>query len=1675
MDADGAMERLEDLRRDLVAFTESRMPTFNRLAEELEGSIEDLRRLLDRDRKSENSRKKLDPPTDITGNQPWTITIDGKPFSINNNFREAALAVADEVDLDELQATKRCLDALELYQDQESSSTSYRAIVRINDERYATLDCLRLLLSQTIGLDASDEPGAILQDTVYKVVRGQSGTPEAASAFFRKCLDGLTEVESYLTKNAAHKQTVIATGQPLDGEMAHFLATQRVLLAQQHECLAAILSHLIRSGNASREDFRPLLTKASQREELDDTTIHYLPIFTSGAAYFGADEATTLDAAKEIYGLLAPGATRLQWKLPMFRATATVCWLVEYSSRFQDPTSAQTIRVADRQREAEERQTLFFECVKDKAFHFLLLACQFLRPEVWFDPAKFGLVRWLMQDTPIMESSLASHDFASLVMTEMQAFSDAFVANMPDALRRLKADEDDLRRAHFSKPPDATEHDQLDLERFLVIMSYAYHDNPEAAQDFWSDKESNLYGFLRWTSRRLPTPRVAAFCELLRSIAGDEKSANQAHLFLREDTTMTGGRLRKSHSVSWTQIFSELEIYASTVKNKPAIAQQIPNPNNTLPEGSYDEPETYIMLEAYLRLASHLCRTSPDARNWILREQSVHIGETLFQLASTGNDSKIHAVCFNMLAALLTDKIPEVNEGMWVLLENWVSGSGSNLPRHGRTTHPEQRYLNNYIANPETAAGLVNFLNALVAPTTVSGDQPLGSLPFPESLGAQSRQGGVEVYVDFVLGPVFRSTSSDEVLLMDRDRLPIDVLRYACLEFVCICLSSFNEDLVALANATNLNVDATVRTSSLAAYMRLHPFARVMDWMFNNNVIHAFAHVVRQDIDLLNQQNPDSPRVQATLKAVQAMNLAMDLQATYFDIVRPLITKDPHNRSQSSANASLASYDEVILSQIDLVTDIVSFATSTNVDLSLESLSLLRKLCKSRKLSEPAPFSEGSNVRIGSRLVGRLSEASDAIAIQLQPFFAVMPIDLDAGEECPKLVQANAILDVLNSSLDNAAGHPTVAHCLLGFSCHQRTGKIEPASSFSQNMSLFHTIASCAVQAPFAIESNYASWLLKLKQGCMDVVLKLALSPLTAGAVIPSLRAMEFLPAMAQHQRPATPTALWDYKLIADAGLLLDSSATAVRAFFQLRENLFDFAALELRKVTDAQAFSVQEKVLGALQGRLTLPDGQQQPSMTVFDLFDFFDLETEPALVASCRYLKDIDFSSCLKEDLELVTAFDVAMAEQLLLLQKREMQLNGTIKEPAEDAQVDDEIRAICASLTSQNNWRAIQNARVSALEAWADLLSLIVTTAGLNTETTAIALQGLQIVLPRLERTLSESIDSAALLAKLTLTLVQATGTEPSQGLTLRSTGLVHERLMSAFRVCLKVITDSSTGLGLRDVCYRICCAVLVSLPLTATNGKISPSPNARQLLQLIQTSGDRLIIVITEDAFSGRGITRVSSLLFLDALIALFQLCSVDASMLRALEKLNFIPVLIDHSIGSVTSSFSGDNEELVTAVAYFHTALSLLLRICQTSEGTYLTLNSGFFPSVAESGLFSTDPDIGLDIDNPIALREFYKLLSAVLRVVTAIVLSRGAGNASVLQQAKAFLKENRFSMQAVFKRTSAVQKTAGPPEKEAVEVADEFARLLTVTGFLEVSASSLVDNTLCRADSVLAG
>jgi nuclear pore complex protein Nup205 len=118
----------------------------------------------------------------------------------------------------------------------------------------------------------------------------------------------------------------------------------------------------------------------------------------------------------------------------------------------------------------------------------------------------------------------------------------------------------------------------------------------------------------------------------------------------------------------------------------------------------------------------------------------------------------------------------------------------------------------------EEPNAFVGLLRALVSPS--SDDIGLNdSLPFSELLGSAYRMPGVEPYVDFILGRVF-GMKTVEI----QDPVQLRVLRWNCLDFIASCLSTFNEDLVVFANQSTVSIDSAMATSSLAAYVRLHPF-----------------------------------------------------------------------------------------------------------------------------------------------------------------------------------------------------------------------------------------------------------------------------------------------------------------------------------------------------------------------------------------------------------------------------------------------------------------------------------------------------------------------------------------------------------------------------------------------------------------------------------------------------------------------------------------------------------------------------------------------------------------------------------------------------------------------------------------------------------------------------------
>ena len=129
-------------------------------------------------------------------------------------------------------------------------------------------------------------------------------------------------------------------------------------------------------------------------------------------------------------------------------------------------------------------------------------------------------------------------------------------------------------------------------------------------------------------------------------------------------------------------------------------------------------------------------------------------------------------------------------------------------------------------------------------------------------------------------------------------------------------------------------------------------------------------------------------------------------------------------------------------------------------------------------------------------------------------------------------------------------------------------------------------------------------------------------------------------------------------------------------------------------------------------------------------------------------------------------------------------------------------------------------------------------------------------------------------------------------------------------------------------------------------------------------------------------------------------------------------------------------------------------------------------SAGLFSSIRASRLLSTDPDLGLDLDNSSSLKQFYELVLAVLQLVAATVLSHGAQNKQTTDQARSFLREHRALMVGILKRESKVVKYAQDAAGNAgdardlegvlEELVEVYTVLIVATGYLEVCGFALI-------------
>ncbi|KAK9772534.1 putative Nucleoporin Nup186/Nup192/Nup205 [Seiridium cardinale] len=1654
----GLLEALQSLHGDLLSIIDrpkdQRIDLPQVVGPALDALGEKIAAFLDKPSRNQKGRDAV-----LSGK----IQISGEEYQVTKEFQEMALQVADEIDLDELEASRLIL---ETENDERVLGRSRRecALIRFHQQRKYLLDCIRLLLELSKIDEVPEEVEDWLGAYVAELILGN--VPSAkAQKLVPRCMAGMRDIRAWQQRIADQIAKASALGQSDLAEFKETIEFSRVSLIQQHELLAVILSYAVDKRIATAQDFVDFFAFLKNVDRYDYSTAHLFPALGAFITIFGSTEGNgDLEQARKLNSIVCKQSDEDTRFVPFFHAAVKAWWLAEYSGWYVDDAAGSLLQGIDIDAEDAQRAKIFTEALKDGAFDMLMAVVADVKTSEWQDSARAGIRQWLQRKTPGLPADTVpfSEFFQKALASQIEMFVDAFVSNLPDILRKLRVEEDEQRQMNHAHEQD------LDLERFLIIIAFSYEGRPEAADAFWGDPDSHLFGFLQWASRRASTPLVSAFCEMLQSLSEDAESATSAHEFLLDDGFHASGKMRKTLSLTWPQIFKELEYFTKKIREKPNVQAQPQGfkAGRFNHEQAETEPESAMMLECYLRLIAKLASNSDVARLFLLEHQKPHLLDLVFALISSHIPQRLRACAFNAVRALLARKTLDQSMDIWAELDACLSGAFISPSVSKAASTPQtpslimESLFEEMSRRHEEVGAFVQLLSALSC--LPQGYELLNdTLPFSESLGVATRvRPGIEPYVDFALGHVFGIRSQDSSDIGQQR-----ILRYTCLEFALTCLSTFNEDLIVFANETNIPVDAAIAPKDLATYVTLHPFARIMEWMYDANFIKALLSTIHQEPTEVGSAAPDSPLILSILRAVELVTKVLELQPTYLDLVRPLFKSQARAQSRSvftpASNCAFGSIEDGLMTSLNIISDLGSYCGIGHADLTLASLKLLEKISTSSRII--SAWQHGSNrpSRRNKAIVALEDNGySESIA---GSFIAEMgtPLDMYRQAESTSYQTKIYILDFLYACIRANPDRPTVAHLLLGFQCGVGTLDIAPGSPFAQGSALFHSILGIPVELPITDDQgSVRTWLIDLKYKAMRIFQALWSSRLSSHIVLEQLRENDFLFHALLQGLVVQPSSLWDGFEPAGPDFLIAPAAHGYVDYLSIRAMALEYITHEVCSVSQSQLPALKRRVFDALSGQIPVDGGDAIQVPSIFEFHDFLPQETQfvtdPPVLKAYR---DLDIRVCLEDD-DGDSLYNLAKVKEIILLKRNATRLSGQIVPQQDLAPIEVEEEQIQLYAGYLNRFKQVNTRNHKVLKAWTKLLMIMTESNDFKgTNRVSFILQVLQAILPSLELYGSENATAAFELVKLAKVLIfnldfslMSGGDKQSRAIG----SLVSDKLFQLFQICLNAVAKWSGTPELRTLYYSICYRYITAL-VDHGSGLLS---GRQKTAKTIQVFGERLMNVICDDAYGGDPACQTAALILLGTLVNLGRQES-DNYVVDMLNRLNFIGILVD-SLRSLMEDWIFVNASGNPDILHYQNAkLALLLQLCQTRDGAKNVLHANLFRSLETSGLFAADPELQVNSSDFKALENHYALLVKVSRIIGAAIVSRGSHNVA---QGRRFLTEHRMLVMHVLKRSAGIGASGGKMEavldERIQDLAEAFMVIIMATEFLEFESET---------------
>lgn len=1210
----------------------------------------------------------------------------------------------------------------------------------------------------------------------------------------------------------------------------------------------------------------------------------------------------------------------------------------------------------------------------------------------------------------------------SQFLSTFHDFLQTFISDCAFLLTKIKnAEEDSLLSGEDLYLDDICA--KADLERFFLIIYYFYSNRPYYSQCFWQDSESTLYGFIEWASKCDDTLMKSCFYLMLSSLSYSEDNALHIYCYINSN----------HHSISWDNLAQTIKDYSEQISNLELTlseSYQAPQDNSTIVtlEQNLNE-EVIVLLSSLLVLIDSITNKIDSKTKSTL---SGLFTDFMFEFVS------LNTPLVGATMKVLSNLVPQ-EESQRVLFWNKLD---TIIFRRSPVNLTDKSYRDAFTSifkNFLDVSGFLHLFSKLVFISSKSenGYMIFNKLAYPTNLGSGYRRTGIWPYFDYIFKEVFVQTVHI-IDVLERKSIILPIL-----QIIESSLYSFDYSVILNSVSVNVNLDNLICTNDFFLYVQESCATVVMNYLFDEEIFNVLFGIASVGVDVLaNEIESGSDQLELVQLSISIINHMLLHESTYIEELYPIVKKH-HKDSQifipkDFGLHGLRSYYDAILYNLQFVAHCALYIGLNDYQLASLSLKFLKKL--SSRLS-----SGDSHLIFKNKLLTIFDSIDESARIKQSFINQLECTIIDENILSLKL----DILDFLNSNLSYTNKLPTVAHFLLGFQVTNNISLGPNLSTFiTSETSLLKSIVQLLVSSLAVLTHHniyYAP--MRLISSFMEIILKLCRNPSISSMVLDFLVSQDLFNKLLELDPKVDSHTLWEGLCFQGNFDFLDSEFTqsasigALLSFLNYRSYLLQYLSLDIHMLSISSHKSrISSSIISLISSEVHSPI-----------IFSFLDVLTYNVLAPHNHILKNLKVFGGIYFNLDNIrktkkstgNIYDFQKIDSLLNLKIRSQSVNSYSTSLLEIA--NKESNNIKRYITNYLAYGDFSKLQLSVLHSWVQLVQVLVIDGGLLPVTRSnFILEIFETIIPKINDYVDFDILYSEELVSLSVFLYDLFQKDRKS---IDNEKTIDNRLHLLFKACIHGIKSPLSTLSLRSDFYVLSNNYLVRI--------LKDQSLAKETLQFLKMSSERLIEVICNDTINGEGSNRITGILMLDALTQL-GFSNKSNFVIDSLLKNNMLSLII-RSINNTDELLSASNENisldsLLYELTAFKSTIYFLIRIAESRTGSQALFQNGIFTVIESCKFLRIDPDLGLELifdefnfknsrfvrvnlnlDNPLSIGSqvdgisLFEVLVPIFQLITSILISMGSSNKPIIQNVKKLLIHFRILIQGILKRDALIE------------------------------------------------